>query len=335
MKSPRKVSIVMPVFNEELYLKDCIDSIINQNFQHWELIAVDDFSSDKSYDILTHFASVDPRITCLRNSTKGIIPALRLAWQKSTGEFITRMDADDIMPINKLMKMSDALSSLTIGTIVTGKVEYFSADILENGFVKYQQWLNDMCDHDDHWNQIYKESVIPSACWMSRRSDLIKINAFSESRYPEDYDLVFKFYQANYKVHAIPEILHLWRDHPERASRNDPNYADQTFFHLKLHYFLNTDYSEQCQLILWGCGKKGKNLAKLLIDQNVSFKWVSNNPRKIGHSIYGIPIQDLDSIKETTERQIIISISDRNFEKEKLDIFQSLHLKSNEIFEFL
>ena len=92
----------MPVYNAQDFLIETIDSILNQSNSNWELLAVDDFSTDNSFQILQSFERKDSRIKAFKNAEKGIIPALQLAYIQSNGVLISRMDADDLMPIDKL-----------------------------------------------------------------------------------------------------------------------------------------------------------------------------------------------------------------------------------------
>ena len=311
------ISIIMPVFNAGSFLEECLESIINQSLQTWELVAIDDFSTDNSQEILKRYTKIDKRINCFSNSEKGIIPALKLAFSKSIHPLITRMDADDIMPLNKLQNLSDKLVELGPKHISTGKVKYFSNQALGNGFLKYEQWINGMVDKNTHFDNIYQECVIPSACWMAFREDLMAINAFDESEYPEDYDLVFRMYRAGYQISSSKEILHLWRDHPTRASRTDDNYSDQNFFHLKVKYFIELEYDKDKTLFLWGAGRKGKNIAKLLIQNDHAFRWVSNNEQKIGKNIYGKNIESSNSLSLSKTNRLLQQLLLLNFKLKK------------------
>ncbi len=328
------VSIIMPVYNAEKYLETCLDSILEQTYYNWELITIDDFSTDHSKEILEKYALNDSRIKYSSNLSKGIIPALKMAFSQTKGNFITRMDADDIMPPQKLENLRKTLIDIGTKNIVTGKVKYFSESQLGGGYLKYEKWLNNLCEHQNHFEHIYKECVVPSACWMAFRADLLAINAFEISEYPEDYDLVFRFYEAGYKIHGMNQVLHLWRDHASRASRNDPNYDDQNFFHLKIKYFLKLDYEKNKTLILWGAGKKGKAIAQILIKANVVFIWVTNNKKKIGANIYGVFIQNFTILNHIPSKQIILSIADQSFVEQKQNIFKEYGLEIEEIFEF-
>ena len=104
MNEYEAISILMPVKNAALFLRECLDSIVNQEESNFELIAVDDHSTDSSLKILEEYQKKDPRIQVYKNKEHGIIAALRLAYKKSSGILITRMDSDDIMSLHKLKR---------------------------------------------------------------------------------------------------------------------------------------------------------------------------------------------------------------------------------------
>ena len=106
MPSNTLISILLPVYNALPYLEECLQSIVNQSEQNWELIAIDDQSTDDSWILLKEFVQKDHRIRCFQTKEKGIIPALRMAFAESKGNLITRMDAD--------AKLPEILNALTI-----------------------------------------------------------------------------------------------------------------------------------------------------------------------------------------------------------------------------
>lgn len=315
------ISILLPVFNASPYLPDCLNSIIQQTNTNWELLAINDFSDDNSYDILNSFAEKDGRIQVFNNQEKGIIPALRLAFEKSTGDFITRMDADDLMPVNKLDFLKKKLAGVGKGHITTGYVDYFSETNLGDGYRKYQNWLNQLIDHKNHYQQIYKECVLPSPAWMMHRADLEKIGAFNVNRYPEDYDLCFRGYDGNLKIIGVPEIVHQWRDHSDRTSRNSPVYANQHFLNLKLFWFLKTDYDSTRPLVIWGAGKKGKIIARFFIEKEIPFFWVTDNPKKQDINIYSQILKSRTIFKSLKNPKTIIAVAGSEEQKEIQSFF--------------
>ncbi len=303
------ISIVMPVKNAASYLSDCLESILAQTYKNWELLAINDSSEDASLAILKDYAQRDRRIKVNENKGQGIIPALQCAYALSEGKYVTRMDADDKMGKEKLELMYAALKKKGRGHVAVGLVEYFSISSLGDGYSKYAMWLNKLTTAGRNFDEIYKECPIPSSCWMLSRNDFEKVGAFNSELYPEDYDLAFRLKQYNFQIIPITSILHYWRDHPERTSRNDNNYADNSFIQIKVKYFLEEDYNEKCQLVVWGAGNKGKKLAKTLTECNVDFRWVCNNNNKIGHSIYGKVLQPMELLNDNKTMQVIVTIS--------------------------
>ena len=86
----------MPVYNSEKYLSLALESILNQSLENFEFLIIYDDSDDKSYDILNEYSSLDQRIRLIKGEKNGILGALNQGFKKSIGEFIVRMDADDI-----------------------------------------------------------------------------------------------------------------------------------------------------------------------------------------------------------------------------------------------
>jgi glycosyltransferase involved in cell wall biosynthesis len=306
------ISIIMPVRDAQRYLAECIDSIIGQSESNWELIAVNDHSIDNSPTILREYSKKDYRIIIADSDGKGIIPALRKGYSLSSGQFITRMDGDDLMKPHKLETLRKDLKNHGPGNLAIGLVEYFSEHELRGGYKKYEQWLNNLSRSGNNFEEVYKECVIPSPCWMAYRVDFESIGAFNANRYPEDYDLCFRFYGQKIKVIPSSEVLHAWRDYPERTSRNDPNYADNRFIPLKLEYFLELDRNRSHPLIIWGAGRKGKDIVSFLQNSEESFHWICNNPEKIGKHIFDILLESTSLINHLDSAQIIIAVANES-----------------------
>ena len=91
-----KVSVIIPAFNCDSYIHDSITSILTQSFSNFEVIIIDDGSTDKTNSIINELAISDSRINILRTKNLGIVSALNLGISKSKGEYIARMDGDDI-----------------------------------------------------------------------------------------------------------------------------------------------------------------------------------------------------------------------------------------------
>ncbi|HOP11178.1 MAG TPA: glycosyltransferase family 2 protein [Oscillospiraceae bacterium] len=97
-----ELSVVIPVYNAAKYLNQCLDSILNQDLMDFEIIAVDDGSTDNSYIILDEYAQKDSRVKVIRQSNQGAGPARNHGMALATGNYVTFFDADDFMPENCL-----------------------------------------------------------------------------------------------------------------------------------------------------------------------------------------------------------------------------------------
>jgi len=300
----------MPVKNTGKYLDDCIQSIISQEFRNWELIAVNDQSNDNSLDVLEKYAELDSRIKVVTNPNAGLLEALRYGYSNSTGPLIHRMDSDDKMPSYKLKVMYDAWQEHGEGSVITGGAEYFMDNgVVGDGFKRYTAWLTQVSKDNSHAENIYRESVIASNCWLTHRNEFEKIGAFNPPTFPEDYDLCFRFYEAQLNIIGLNEILHLWRDRSDRISRNWDVYKDNRFYELKTHYFFKIERDISRPLVLWGAGKNGKDLAKLIQSYEANLHWVCDNENKIGKDIYGIVMEHFDSVQNLDNPQIIIAVA--------------------------
>lgn len=328
------VSIVMPVKNTARYLNECLDSILKQSYTNWELLVVDDGSTDDSFNVLESYSDKDNRIKIFKNNGSGIIDALRLAYQNSSGELITRMDSDDIMNKDKLEVLSENLCDRGKGNIAVGLVQYFSENGVGDGFKNYEQWLNGLTLTGNNFDEIYKECVVPSPCWMVYREDLDKCDAFNSNRYPEDYDLTFRFYLNGLKPIACDKVLHHWRDYTNRTSRTHEHYADNTFIEIKTDYFLELEYSPQMNLVLWGAGGKGKSVAQKLINQQVDFHWICDNPKKIGKHIYDKQLLSFDELDNIKNAQSIVTVANPKAKEEIKNYFGLRNQKSMKDFFF-
>lgn len=319
------ISIIMPVFNEAKHLPRCLDSMLTQSTTDWELLAVDDQSTDESRAILEKYAALDPRIQVLSGNEKGIIPALRVAVSHASGLFITRMDADDYMAPHKLEALRKPLLQAGKGHLSTGLVEYFSEEFaLGPGYQRYAEWLNSVIRDARNWEEIYRECTIPSPCWMTYREDFLRAGGHHPSTNPEDYDLAFRFHKIGLKIISVPETLHYWRDHTLRSSRNLESHANQEYFRLKAPRFLEIDRDPKRPLLLWGAGRKGKELAALFIERHIHFHWCCDTPSKWGHDIYGIRMEKTAILDTLDNPQLILAVSSP---KEQPGIDQALRTK--------
>lgn len=312
------VSIIMAVKDTEPYLPECLDSIINQIYQNWELIAVNDHSTDRTPEILASYAQKDARIKVFNSKGHKLIPALKEGYKHLRGPLINRMDSDDKMPDYKLQVMVDEWIKHGKGNVIAGGTEHFVDEgEVGGGFRRYEAWLNEVARSNTHKEQIYTECVIPSHSWMMHKDDLDLVGAFNSEIYPEDYDLCFRIYAKDLKIIGLDKVLHYWRDRSNRISRTWDCYKDNRYFELKLQNFYKLDRDLARPLILWGAGSNGKDMAKLLQKYQDDFHWVCDNQKKIGKHIYDVMMESFTNIPQVEQAQIMIVVTSPE-EKKKI-----------------
>jgi hypothetical protein len=141
---------------------------------------------------------------------------------------------------------------------------------------------------------------------MMRTQELRDIGGFDDLNYPEDYDLVFRWYAHSFRVEVVPEVTLHWREHPLRTSRRSKDYSQKAFFRMKIKRFLELDHEPQKSLCLWGPTQKGRLAAKLLDEAGVDFQWMgmSHKPQWLR----GRSITHYTNLSEVEQPQLLIAV---------------------------
>ena len=197
-----EISVVIAVYNSEKYITPCVESILNQTFGDFELVIVDDGSSDSTRKILRSIAGRDPRIKLLENDrNRGIAYSRNKAVENSSGEYVAIMDADDIASPDRLEKQLDFLRAHpeyagcgSMQDYIDDKGEPFDIREVPQKRGEVTGLLSDPCE------------LSHSTC-MFRRDVLMEVGGYRETfRRAVDYDLFLRITEK-YRVYNIPEVL--------------------------------------------------------------------------------------------------------------------------------
>ncbi len=199
----------MSTYSEpEQWLREAIDSILNQVFGDFEFLIVDDNpDSELNKEVLDEYASTDSRIRIIRNSVNhGLTRSLNIALKEASGSYIARMDADDISQPSRLKKQFDFLEGNLDYALVGSFIEHIS----QNG--RHRRNFRFPVDHDDIVVEIPLANPFNHPTLMIRRSILAKNNIHYDAsfRYAQDYALICELSRYG-KLHNIPEPLLKYR----------------------------------------------------------------------------------------------------------------------------
>jgi glycosyltransferase involved in cell wall biosynthesis len=197
------VSVIIPVFNGELYLRAALDSVFAQDYKPYEVIVVDDGSTDKTAAIISEFKDV----AYLRQSNQGVAAARNTGLDVARGEFIAFLDQDDLWVPNKLsVQVQYFLDHPEVQYTLTHQ-QYF----LEPG-TTIPVWFRKELLSEPH------PGFVPSTL-MVRRSVFQKTGRFeTQYSHASDSDWFFKASQADLPMAVIPELLVHRRIHPANES---------------------------------------------------------------------------------------------------------------------
>jgi glycosyltransferase involved in cell wall biosynthesis len=300
------VSIILPFYNTEATLETAVLSIRDQSFPDWELIVFNDGSTDGGLYIAQGMAKQDPRIQVIDETHRGIVTSLQQASSMARGEFIARMDADDIAHPDRIAAQVNLLQDNPAMGLCGTQIN-MTGENIGSGRRRYERWINNQLSHEDMIRELFVECPIPHPTFMMRRSDLEHIDGYQERGWPEDYDLVMRMWRAGFKLGKVALPLLDWFHSNTRHSMTHPRYEEASFRALKRHYLLQTYLRAQRPFYQWGAGEVGKRWLREW-ETHRPQAVVDINPRKIGAVIHGVPVIPPEDLPQKGEAFILCMV---------------------------
>ena len=208
-----KVSIIIPIYNHEKYLRECLDSVVNQTMNDIEIICINDGSTDGSLDILKKYAAQDDRIKVIDKENTGVGPSRNVGLECVSGEYVMFLDSDDILRNNacevayeKIKESNSDILSFgwnvftDTNNLVYKKISKDYKLVDKNISFMNNDWENALkTDHPYLWNKIYKTDFI-------KGYRFLKIKFFAE-----DVDMIYKLFNRCNKITLIEDVLYKHR----------------------------------------------------------------------------------------------------------------------------
>jgi glycosyltransferase involved in cell wall biosynthesis len=287
----------MPCYNAHTTLSAALESLARQTLTNFEVIAVDDGSTDGTGVLLQQWAAQDGRFHLVSQAHQGIVVALNHGLESCQAEYIARMDADDLSHPERFSRQFTYLENHPDTALVGSRVRGYPPEEVRGGFSVYLEWQNALLSDADLRREIFVESPLAHPSVMMRRDDLLEAGGYQEHGWPEDYDLWLRFYLAGKRFAKLPETLLDWREHSDRLTRQDSRYSLENFLRVKAHYLVKGPLRGKDAVLVWGAGMTGRRLSKHLIKQGAPLTaFVDVDPDKIGRTRRGLPILSPDDL---------------------------------------
>jgi glycosyltransferase involved in cell wall biosynthesis len=209
------VSVMMAVYNSERYVEEAVASVLGQTFTDFELLILDDGSTDGSLEVLRRLAATDPRIRLTSRPNKGLAPTLNELVDMARGEFLARMDADDVSLPERFERQVAYLRAHPECVLVGCRVRLIDPD---------GDPLCDWCTRQDHeaLDAVFlrgeRSTEISHPAIMMRRADVLAVGKYREFPVIEDVDLFLRLAERG-RIANLPEVLLHYRIHAENISK--------------------------------------------------------------------------------------------------------------------
>ncbi len=303
------VSILLPFYNAATTIDACLDSILGQTLDNFELLAVDDGSTDGSAGRIEAKMGGDSRLRLIRLDHGGLVTALNVGLKAAGSRVIARMDADDIMHTSRLERQFSYLAANSECVLVACRVRLFPDELVKGGYREYIRWQNGCLTPQEINDEIYWESPFAHPSVTFRGPSVLELGGYRDGDFPEDYDLWLRMHRAGMRMEKLPEILLDWREGEGRLSRNDLRYRREGFDVIRArHLAADPRIQGPRPLVIWGAGRSTRQRAAYLLEQGFAIvAWIDVDPKKIGNRVRGVWVQPPEWLAEQQEKPFVLS----------------------------
>lgn len=229
--------MLLPVRNAGRFLRRALDDLMAQREVRFEVIAVDDGSTDASGTHLRRRAGRDPRLRVLAGGGRGPAAALQAALREARAPLVTHMEADDRCPPDRLRRLRDALTRHPDWDGVVSRVGLIGAR--SPGMRRYVTWQNGLRTPDAMARARFIEIPALHQAGLYRHERLASLDAYrGDARWPVDIDFWMRWFAAGARVGKVGRVLYRWRQHPDQSTRTSPLHRLDALRACKAWYFV-------------------------------------------------------------------------------------------------
>lgn len=257
------ISVLLPARNAAGTIGEALGGLCAQRgAPPFEIVCVDDGSTDATPALLAHAAERDPRIRVLRGEGRGLVRALNLGLSRCRAPLIARMDADDRVHPDRLRLQADLIAREPALGAVGSDVLLFPWP-LSPGLFRLQEWLTSLETPADLVRERFIDAPLVHPSLMLRRSALDAVSGYQDLGWPEDWDLLLRLIARGFGLGKVRRPLLYWRDSAGRLTRTGAAYSPDALRSLRaFHLAAGPLQGRPCEI--WGAGPTGKRLARAL-----------------------------------------------------------------------
>lgn len=241
------VSILLPVYNCAPFLSSAIESILNQTYKNFEVIIIDDGSTDTSLEIIKQYATADQRIKFLSRANKGLVKTINEMVALAKGDYIARMDGDDISLPSRIERQLEKITSEENIILVGCWIKLFGE--------RCETWHYRRTNEESRVLSLFGRCCLTHASFFGHKRLFQKYPFNSDNTHLEDLDFLNRIIRGEKgKILSIPETLYDYRIHDNSVCNTFPEIQKQRRIellkqHLE-HYQIRLDHQ---QLTLYFC----------------------------------------------------------------------------------
>ena len=247
------ISVLLPVRNAAPWLDASLGSLWRQTLGDFEVIAVDDGSTDGSGEALERAAEREARLRVVHTPPLGLPAALNRALALARAPLIARQDADDLSHRQRFELQRDFLARHRRVSVVGCRVRLFPSATA--GMRRWVAWHNGLLSHEEMARDALIDSPLAHGTAMGRRRALRGVGGWQDHGWPEDLDLWLRMMAAGHRFAKLPRALYAWRQHPESATHRDPRYRPERFVSLRCWALSRTVLRGASRATLVGVGQ--------------------------------------------------------------------------------
>jgi len=258
------ISVLMPVRNAGRWLGPSLESLRRQRFTDFEVVAVEDGSTDGSGERLEGLARHDPTLRVLRLPPMGLPAALNAGLAAARGELIARHDADDLSHPLRLERQRELLLERPDVDVVGCRLTLRPRRFKGVGMRRWVSWHNALISHESMAREVLVDSPLAHGSAMLRRSTLERVQGWRECGWPEDLDLWVRLLRSGARFAKLPARLYAWRQLPDSVTRRAARCRPEAFDALKLDALHTGMLRDHRALTLVGVGASLERWRNLL-----------------------------------------------------------------------